>query len=62
MVGKETARMKLQLHEIEKDAKYMVSANRLSGSAFAFFQSFETIRDEFKKDMKDVGAEEEKKE
>ena len=54
--------MKLQLHEVEKDAKYMVSANRLSGSAFAFFQSFETIRDEFKNDMKDVGAEEEKKE
>merc|ERR1712013_934054 len=32
-----SALMKIELHVIEKDSRYMVSATRLDGSAFAFF-------------------------
>jgi len=55
--------MKLQIHEVEKDAKYIVSASRLSGSAFAFNQTYGMINETFKNDRnKNVAEEEEKKE
>ena len=59
-VGGNTARMKLQMHELEEGSKYLVSATRLDGEGFAYFQTFNRIHDNFMADMR--CAEEEKKE
>ena len=45
--------MKVELHEIEKDSKYLVNATRVDGSAFAFFQTFERLHEEYKKVFKE---------
>ena len=47
-----TALMKVELHEIEKDARYMVSATRLDGSAFAFYETWDLLHGKFNEVMK----------
>ena len=46
-----TALMKVELHEIEKDARYVVSASRLDGSAFAFYETWDLLTAKFNEVM-----------
>ena len=43
------ALMKVELHEIEPEKKYLVSATRVDGSTFAFNQTFDKMHEEFLK-------------
>ena len=49
-----TALMKVELHEIEKDARYLVSASRLSGSTFAFYETWDLLNKKFNEVMSSV--------
>lgn len=46
------AKIKIELHEIEKDKKYLVQATRVDGSAFAFNHTYDKMYAEFLKVFK----------
>ena len=46
--------MKVELHQIEEDSKYAVSASFLGGSKLAFYSIFDTLRNQFKEELERV--------
>ena len=52
------AYMKVELHEIKKDSKYLVSATFFNGSKEAFYQTWNKLQSQFKDEMNQTEAKE----
>ena len=51
--------MKIELHEIEPETKYVVVASYISGSKFAFYETWKTMRTKFLNDNATANTENE---
>ena len=51
-VSTAAALIQVELHEVEKDEKYLVAFTRLSGSSLAFKEQFTKIQQNFVKESK----------